>query len=192
MAAGVCAGSGGGGERDVEIAEPVDVESDIDCAEGGGGGAEGAAGVRGGNAAGIYRTARPRGEGIARDTGRDLHFAAGRVLCVSEHIGVSGARRGEVGVGRGGKIAAGSARGYCARRGVWDRRTHPRFLCDFEDGVGSWAGTHAEVFRGAVGAGPRHMNELSSAEAVCSRTAFFIGSCVGLASRISIAGTPKT
>ena len=51
---GYATGSGGGGERDGEAAEPVDVESDLDRAEGGGGRAEGAAGVRGADAARIH------------------------------------------------------------------------------------------------------------------------------------------
>ncbi len=46
--------AGCGGECDVEVAEPVYFESDFNCAEGGGGGAEGAAGVRRANAARIH------------------------------------------------------------------------------------------------------------------------------------------
>ena len=54
MAAGICDGSGGGGECNGKTAKPVDLESDFDCAESCGGRAKGAAGMCGADATGIY------------------------------------------------------------------------------------------------------------------------------------------
>ena len=61
MAAGICAGAGGGVSRDAETAEPVDFESDFHRAEGCGGGPERPAGVRGRNAPRVHQAARSRG-----------------------------------------------------------------------------------------------------------------------------------
>src|SRR3984885_1934477 len=96
VAAGIRAGTGGGGERDGEIAKPVDFESDVDFAEGSLGYAEGAAGVRGTDAAGVHRSARPCGERAAVYPRCVLHLARGRVLCLSEYFCISRTRRAKV------------------------------------------------------------------------------------------------
>ena len=124
-------------ERDVEVAEPVHIESDFDCAESRRGRAERTARLRRADAARVHRTSRPRGQGLALDSGRDLHAARRSVLCLSEHLGISGARQREVGVGRGGKVAERSARGHRPGRRIWHRRSHSRLLRDFESGTGS-------------------------------------------------------
>ena len=85
---GYALGSGAGDQRDAEAAEPVDVESDFDRAEGGGGRAEGAAAVRGGDAAEYIQLARSRGERAAVDSGREVHHAGRRVLRVSQYLGI--------------------------------------------------------------------------------------------------------
>jgi aspartate aminotransferase len=64
----LCAWSCGGGERNVEVAEPIHFESHFDCAEGSGGGIEWTSGVRRANAAGIHPAARSRRERLAVDS----------------------------------------------------------------------------------------------------------------------------
>ena len=94
---------------------------------------------------------------------------------ISAFLGRGGVKSG---FRRSGKIASRSARGYGAGRGVWHGRTHPRFLCDFEGGVGSRAGTDAEVLCCAVGARFRHMVESGSARPFVRERPFFVGSWV--------------
>src|SRR5580693_5341949 len=86
MAPGLRDGSGGSHQRHGQAAEPVDVEPDVDCAEGGGRRAERTAGVRRADAPGVHTTSRSRGERVALDSGRDLHQAGGRVLRLSEYF----------------------------------------------------------------------------------------------------------
>ena len=93
LAFGLCAWPRGCDQRDVEAAEPVHFESDIDRAESSSRRAEGAAGMRRANAAGIYSVARSCGERVALDSRRHVHFAGRRVLCLSQYLGVPGARR---------------------------------------------------------------------------------------------------
>ncbi len=96
LASGLCDGSRSSDQRDGEVAEPVHFESNLDRAEGRGRCAEGAAGMRARDAARVHPAARSCGEGAALDSGRDLHYAGGRVLCVSEYFIFSGARRPEI------------------------------------------------------------------------------------------------
>ena len=115
MAAGIRVGTGSCGERDGKTAEPVDLESDVDCAEGRSGCAEGTAGVRRADAAGVHRTARSCGRRTARDSGREVHAAGRCVLCVSEYFFLPGTRRAEICVRRGRTPVAGSSCGDGSR-----------------------------------------------------------------------------
>ena len=87
LATGIHAWPGDGCRRDAEAAEPADVESHIDCAEGSGGGLIRLAAVRGRHARGIYPAARSHYCGAAIDSRREVHDAGGRVLRVSECVG---------------------------------------------------------------------------------------------------------
>ena len=140
----------GRGERNGQAAEPVDIESHFDCAEGCGRGAEGTAGVCRADAARVHSTARSRGEGAQVDSGHHLYAAGGCLLCVSEYFCVSGARRAEVGIRRGGPLVARSARGYGSGRGIRYERAHSRVVCDVESGTGSRPGEDAEVLLSSV------------------------------------------
>ena len=82
--------------RSAEAAEPVDFESDFDRAEGGGGGAEQFAAVRGRHARRIHQAARSHRRRAACDSGREVHDAGRRVLCVSECVGIFREERDEV------------------------------------------------------------------------------------------------
>src|SRR5579872_3188036 len=151
MAVGICDGSGCGDERDGEVAESVDIEPHVDCAEGGGGGAEGTAGVRGGDAAGVHRAARSRGERTAVDSWSGVHAAGRSVLRVSKCIGIFRTRRPEICIRCRGPVAARSTRCDRSGRRLRDQRTHSCVVCDIEGGTGSRVGAYAKVFRGAVG-----------------------------------------
>ena len=126
------------------------VEPDVDCAEGCGGGAQGAAGVRGRDAEGVHPAARPCGEGAALDLRREVHVARGCVLCLSEHFVVPWAGRAEVGFRRGWPAVARSSRRDGSGRGLWHGGTHPRVVRHVEGRTGSRAGAHAEVLWRAV------------------------------------------
>ena len=70
---GFTLGPGGGRRRGAEAAEPVHFESNVDCAEGGGRGAEQFAAVRGRHARGVHPTARPHRRRPAVDSGSEMH-----------------------------------------------------------------------------------------------------------------------
>ena len=92
LAFGLCAWPHGCDQCDVEVAKPVHFESYIDRAESSSRRAEGPAGMRRANAAGIYPVARSCSERFALDSWRHVHFAGRRVLCLPQHLGVPGAR----------------------------------------------------------------------------------------------------
>ena len=95
-----------------EAAEPLDFEPDFDRAEGGGGSAARAAGFGGHHAGGVPQAARFRGGAAARDSGRAVQRAAGRVLRVSEH--------------RRWRSARTASRTRCSSpSGCWRKRTWP-------------------------------------------------------------------
>src|SRR5690348_258037 len=93
MAPGLCPGAGGGDQGDAEAAEPVHLESNFVRAEGSGGGAEGLATVRGGDAAGIHPAPGPGGSGVKGNSGGSLPTAGRRVLRVSQYFRVFWTRR---------------------------------------------------------------------------------------------------
>ncbi len=94
MARGVCAGAEADYCGDEQAAVAEHVEHDEHGAEGVGCGADGLAGVRGGDAGGLPEAARPGAGGVQDDSGADLHGAAGGVLCVSECERIYSARAG--------------------------------------------------------------------------------------------------
>jgi len=150
LALGIWSGPGVRGQRDGQAAEPVDLEPDVDRAEGRGGCTEGTAGVRGADAARIYPAARSRGQGVAFDPGRDLHAAGRSVLQLSQRFIFLWPRRAEVGIGCGRAIVARSARSHRSWRRLRHRRAHSGVVCDVQGRTGSRAGTHAEIFRSVI------------------------------------------
>jgi aspartate aminotransferase len=87
---------GGHHLRGSKAAEPVHVESDLDCAKGSGRGAERAAAMRRGHARGVHQAARSRGQGTAFHSWREMHAAGRRVLRLSQCFGIFRARRSEL------------------------------------------------------------------------------------------------
>jgi hypothetical protein len=84
MADGLCLVSGSGFECHVEVTEPVDVESDLDCAESCGSGSDRSATVRRRHATGVHQAAGSCGWRAEGDPRRDLHHAPRGVLCLSQ------------------------------------------------------------------------------------------------------------
>ena len=103
---GYTLGPARGSRRRAETAEPVDFESDVDRAEGGGRGAERFAAVRRRNARGIHQAARSHGGWPAVDSGREVHHAGRGVLCLSECFGIFRQERNEVRRRHRARIAA--------------------------------------------------------------------------------------
>src|ERR1700680_558705 len=84
LARRVCAGAEADYRSDEQAAVAEHVEYDELCDEGVDCGADRTADVRGGDADGLFETARPGAGGDEDDSRADLHGAAGRVLRVSE------------------------------------------------------------------------------------------------------------
>ena len=93
---GVCDVPGCGDQRHGETAEPVDFEPDLDCTKSCGCRSQGAAGVRGTDAAGVHPLARSRGGRFAVHPGHHLHQAGRRLLCLPEHLIFSRTRRPQI------------------------------------------------------------------------------------------------
>ena len=133
MATGICVGARGGSQRNGETAEPVDFESDFDCAEGRGRGAEGTAAMR-----------RPRCGPNTSTCATTWLRACERSPASSAHcrkarsMPIPTCHRSS---GRGGVKSASDLAGRLLREahvatvpgeGFGTRRPHSRFLCDVE------------------------------------------------------------
>ncbi len=118
-----------------EAAEPVHVESDFYCSESGGGGAQVVAGVRRADARRVYPAAQPCSCGPARHARNQMQYARGRLLRVSQCVGLFRTRRSEFSCGFFRQAAAGVPCGNRSRRRLRHSGTHSGFLCHVGEGT---------------------------------------------------------